>query len=318
MSPTEPKRSRTELQGRSTQDVIESARSRKRSKHGSEFPVSQFVENFCAQNGLIPEVFIGTYECGIKCIQNAKNAREEFQDMVDAKEPEEDVASFLPEQKYDRRLRNNRKSAASTKVFTAVLRRELITALRNVSPENANSLEGKVRVLEEETIRLLQDETNLKSALSAERQRLNDFRGLCLCNSKHTTAPRTEEVQIQQLTNCLEPNPEGQYPVDSSEQQAPCKQTLSSHSGPEVSNLIALAQPLNVEHFSNTNANGIVGSVVANTEHDQLDFALSTIFPGERAAPEKYSTNTEMNFPYLDRDRSMQTYIERIFDTELN
>lgn len=98
-----------------------------------DFPAPQpFVEEFCTHHGLVPASRVGSSRIERACARHAERARDQYKVMRDAACPPTDaagVARLSPSEKYARRLRNNRKSAAATRVYHDVLRRELATVL---------------------------------------------------------------------------------------------------------------------------------------------------------------------------------------------
>ncbi len=96
-----------------------------------------------------PSVFIAEYlrvrgitgaqdsEIGREVRSRAEEARERFKRLRAApNEPSVDEDTLTKEQKYNRRLANNRKSAAASRVYAEVLRRETEHALKQTSEKS--------------------------------------------------------------------------------------------------------------------------------------------------------------------------------------
>lgn len=95
-------------------------------------PPHPFIEDFCSHHGLVPASRVGSSRIERACARHAERARDQYKAMRDSACPPThatDVARLSPREKYARRLRNNRKSAAATRVYHEVLRRELATVL---------------------------------------------------------------------------------------------------------------------------------------------------------------------------------------------
>lgn len=91
------------------------------------------------------------------------------------------VASLTPHEKYQRRLVNNRKSAAAARVYQEVLRREHTHALRTVCAERDSlrddvlRLEDTLRRLREENSKLAESEATAAISASATKPEQSDL-----------------------------------------------------------------------------------------------------------------------------------------------
>lgn len=156
----------------------------------------KFVEEFCSGRGLVASDRVGTTEVERLCISSAQEARRLYKGVRDAQlsETEEEDESdsnsqyssthpstrsatgdLTPQQKYQRRLRNNRKSAAATKVFNEVLRRELSTVLKMrefVNPQNFIQVCRRIETLQETRDRLMLENQDLKATLDVESKKI--------------------------------------------------------------------------------------------------------------------------------------------------
>lgn len=155
--------------------LFESCGQPSRGRRGREFPVAQFVENFSIHEGLLSEELITKSELGRKCVQKATRARNEFHDLIQENEPYVNIAWLSPTEKYLRRVRNNRKSAAGTRVYEEVLEQELVNTLQRASATNVSLLDESANTFRQENERLRQEEKELKNALQAEEQTFSCF-----------------------------------------------------------------------------------------------------------------------------------------------
>ena len=132
-----------------------------------------------APNMTEPSVFIAEYlrARGITGMQDseisrqvrarAEEAREQFKRLRSAPNDGVDEENMTKEQKYNRRLANNRKSAAASRVYSEVLRRETEHALKETS-EKSKTIGKKI----EEMTKELQEERALNNALKERIERL--------------------------------------------------------------------------------------------------------------------------------------------------
>lgn len=142
-----------------------------------------FADDYCERKGLVPADQIGLSQKEKSCHQQAEEAREEYKNFRDDtlerkldgypdSAPSSPKATsqqkrsrpnsgspdnpLTPAQKYSRRLFNNRKSAAASRVYAEVLRRAQVTVLqRSDESKEVAELRAKIGAIEEERDALL-------------------------------------------------------------------------------------------------------------------------------------------------------------------
>lgn len=175
-------------------------------KSDDEIPVAdaaEFAERYCKRHGLLEAEAVGTSEAERECIRSAEEARTAYKTHRDGElerrceEPSSERSAsprgtkrkhvtmgedsnLTPAQKYARRLFNNRKSAAASKVYQEVLKREMATKLARCSggPSSVPQLEEENRRLKEERDKFVTHNTKLTAALMAERKAVMDLKRL--------------------------------------------------------------------------------------------------------------------------------------------
>lgn len=249
------KRDFVELFGASDDDSFEPCGPLKRPRRGREFPVRSFVANFSANHGLLESDCIKQSELGRKCVGSAIKAREEFQDWLHEKEPEIDITKLSADEKYARRVRNNRKSAAGAKVFEEVLAREIVTTLRNTGVETSNQLHERLKSLSEEYEKLKQEEEDLNNAVQAEVERHRQFQESYWCSSA-----------IIESVNMSGPGAEGQLIED--EERLPFSSTLMSIEGIGVASQKSVVRTFDDQNSEDIGSDLALNGMITDLELD--------------------------------------------------
>lgn len=152
-------------------------------ENGKEFPTATFVREFCVRRSLVSEDDIGTSELEKVCFRYSEDARVQFKNLLDARESNEDIRGLDTEQKYSRRLRRNRRSAACSKVSDEILVIAQATMLRRLSSDTFVDLNERIRILQDDREKLLQTTAVLNEALASERNKLKELQATGQCNS---------------------------------------------------------------------------------------------------------------------------------------
>ncbi len=115
----------------------------------------------------------GSAECSLshELIMRAEEAREEFKRIRLDHSPDSDGAT-TGEQKYNRRLANNRNSAAASRVFREVLKKEQEYALKRASLKTTQ-LEQQLKRLEQENTEMCETLGRLQKRAEAKHEQEN-------------------------------------------------------------------------------------------------------------------------------------------------
>lgn len=137
---------------------------RKRVIDDRDGAANKFLLDYYNRRG-IPESPEEDKELLTDCTLRAEEARESFKRMRpadddDSDDNDADVASLTSAQKYKRRLKNNRRSAAAARVHAEVLRKEHCHSLRCAEDEKA-ALAEQVGSLKDEIERLRKDNARM-------------------------------------------------------------------------------------------------------------------------------------------------------------
>lgn len=161
---------------------------------------AEFVERYCKERKLLPAEAIGTSPLEKECITQAEKARQAYKDHRDdeierlCEEPTSerslspratnhvkavvvaDESGLTPAEKYARRLFNNRKSAAASRVYNEVLRREMSTKLQRCSYLSADgNNDARIRQLIAENESLRTQSEVVKSEAYHQKRRAEDL-----------------------------------------------------------------------------------------------------------------------------------------------
>ena len=130
---------------------------KKRSSPDDNADPTEFINQYFERRGIKVTEDSGANK---DCVRRAEEAREAYKRMRSC--AAQDVSSvrgdapagldadvLTPAQKYNRRLVNNRKSAAAARVYQEVLKREQSNMLRSVEEEREKCLHERDRALEE-------------------------------------------------------------------------------------------------------------------------------------------------------------------------
>lgn len=142
---------------------------------------SDFLQQYFDRRGIAAEV--GTSPVEQECIRRAEEAREQFKRARAEKRSDdvrpalsEDADVLTPAQKYNRRLMNNRKSAAAARVFQEVLKREQAYTLQTVAEERdrfaseRSRLGGELKRLQDRVAKLQKENERLAMESKVHQQ----------------------------------------------------------------------------------------------------------------------------------------------------
>lgn len=134
-------------------------------------------------------------------MRRAECARQSFHESVAS--PSADFSTLTGAEKYYQRLRNNRRSAAASKLYRKVISRELTTLLRRTSPENRDNLAKAITVYAERCSEVEDHINHLRSIPLAEKEKyevtkaLNIFERNEKTDSHHQEMCKDHEISIE-------------------------------------------------------------------------------------------------------------------------
>lgn len=182
--------------------------SRKRTLDDENSDPCRFLRAYYAERG-IPESPEDDAALLTDCVRRAEQARESFKRWraSDDNNSSLDGSDVVPvtemtaREKYQRRLVNNRRSAAASRVYQEVLRREHTHALRNIAKER-NDLKTDVARLNESLRQLHEENARLAAAEVASTEQQN-----CLVSGhdieKSETTVADESSESIEQEHCL-------------------------------------------------------------------------------------------------------------------
>lgn len=183
--------------------------SRKRTLDDENSDPCRFLRAYYEERG-IPESPEDDAALLTDCVRRAEQARESFKrwrasdDNSSGQNGEDSISvhEMSAHEKYQRRLVNNRRSAAASRVYQEVLRREHTHALRNIVNER-NDLKSDVARLSDSLLKLKEENERLVAAEEAAAARGSSVVGSCDVERSETTLTGQSSSSTAEPDPCL-------------------------------------------------------------------------------------------------------------------